>query len=111
MMSTTGIGVRNHGGFHDRRRPSPLHRAALARSLFVAYYAVQLVRAVVASGVRSSEQPKVSTANEARFLVVGGAVAAVTVVGAFVAADRDRFAPPRNGVVTIGVIAPTTGPY
>ena len=32
-------------------------------------------------------------------------------VGAFVAADRDRFAPPRNGVVTIGVIAPTTGPY
>src|SRR6266550_3363099 len=80
-------------------------------SLFVAYYAVQLVRAVLASGVRSTDQPKVSTANEARFLVVGGAVAAVTVLGAFVVADRDTFIPPRNGIVTIGVIAPTTGPY
>ena len=36
---------------------------------------------------------------------------AVAVIAAYGDAARDRWVPPANGLVRIGVIVPTTGPY
>jgi ABC-type branched-subunit amino acid transport system substrate-binding protein len=44
-------------------------------------------------------------------LATGSAVAALALVGAWVAKDRDRWTAPVGGVVKIGVIVPTDGPY
>jgi branched-chain amino acid transport system substrate-binding protein len=44
-------------------------------------------------------------------LPVLSTLVAALVLSAYVWADRDEFAAPRDGVVTIGVIAPVTGPY
>ena len=44
-------------------------------------------------------------------LATGSAVAALALVSAYVAVDRDRWNPPADGVVKIGVIVPTDGPY
>src|SRR6266487_890139 len=58
-------------------------------SLFVAYYAYQLLEAKR----------------------TGAVLAAAGLVAAFVFVDRDRWAAPVGGVVKIGVIVPTAGPY
>ncbi|PYR51708.1 MAG: hypothetical protein DMF95_07965, partial [Acidobacteria bacterium] len=64
-------------------------------SLFVLYYGLQLIpsrgRRVALSGV--------------------AAIGVTAILFAFVALDRDVWAPPTQGVVKIGVIVPTTGPY
>jgi ABC-type branched-subunit amino acid transport system substrate-binding protein len=64
-------------------------------SLFVLYYDLQLIRSrgrrVALSGV--------------------AAIGVTAILFAFVALDRDVFTPPTYGVVKIGVIVPTTGPY
>jgi len=44
-------------------------------------------------------------------LILTGTLAAATLIAAYAATERDKFTPPSNGVVTIGVIAPVTGPY
>lgn len=77
-------------------------------SLFVAYYAVPLVRAV-RMGI--DELAPVTWFSDGRRLAFGGGLAAAAVIAAYVFEQRDRFEAPPNGVVTIGVIAPTTGPY
>jgi ABC-type branched-subunit amino acid transport system substrate-binding protein len=76
--------------------------------LFVAYYAVQLARAVRAWRAGT---PLREPSNRTRVLAMGAATGAAAVIGAYVVADRDTWHPPANGVVTIGVIAPVTGPY
>jgi len=64
-------------------------------SLFVLYYGLQLVRSrgrrVALSGV--------------------AAIGVTAILFAFVVLDRDVWTPPTQGVVKIGVIVPTTGPY
>src|SRR4029450_963262 len=83
-------------------------------ALFVAYYAIELLRAARAS-VRplhvESDNPTIAPRRQWYGPTLVVSVAAATVVGAYVAADRARFVRPPNGVVTIGVIAPVTGPY
>jgi ABC-type branched-subunit amino acid transport system substrate-binding protein len=76
-------------------------------SLFVGYYAIALIRSVRAG---ANERVRLAPLGP-RPLAVGGALIAVVVIAAYALAARDRFHVPRNGVVTIGVIAPTTGPY
>jgi ABC-type branched-subunit amino acid transport system substrate-binding protein len=64
-------------------------------SLFVLYYGLQLIphrgRRVALSSV--------------------AAIGAAAMLSAFVALDHDVWTPPTQGVVKIGVIVPTTGPY
>jgi ABC-type branched-subunit amino acid transport system substrate-binding protein len=63
-------------------------------SLFVLYYGLQLMpsgRRVALSGVAT--------------------IGVAATLFAFVALDRDVWTPPTQGVVKIGVIVPTTGPY
>jgi len=67
--------------------------------LFVLYYAYKLV-----------EAQRVVTHTRAR-LAISAVLIAATMVGAYVYNDRDKWVAPRNGVVKIGVIVPTTGPY
>src|SRR5205823_2215288 len=76
-------------------------------SVFVAATAFQFFRAVLQpSGATGTAFPQRQT------LVIGiAAAAAGGVLAAYVAVDRDTFVPPANDVVTIGVIAPVTGPY
>src|SRR5206468_9801683 len=64
-------------------------------SVFVLYYAIQMIGAG-RLGV---------------WLVAGAGVALASILFAFVATDRDLWVPPTNGVVKIGVIVPTAGPY
>jgi ABC-type branched-subunit amino acid transport system substrate-binding protein len=72
-------------------------------SLFVASSAFEFFHAVL-----KPTATKVTTSPRA----IGIAIAATAgLVAAYVAVDRDTFVPPSNGVVTIGVIAPVTGPY
>ena len=80
-------------------------------SLFVAYYAAELIHAVRLTSSQSGDALRVDRPIVTLLVWAGAALAAVAVVAAFVVADRDDFRAPRNGVVTIGVIAPTTGPY
>src|SRR5437762_5747750 len=69
--------------------------AMFLSSLFVLYYGGQLI-----------------TSRERRVAVSGVAAIGLTaILFAFVALDRDRWTPPAQGIVKIGVIVPTTGPY
>jgi ABC-type branched-subunit amino acid transport system substrate-binding protein len=76
--------------------------------LFVAYYAIGLIRSV---SFGPSESVPRGAFGTPRWLAVAGTLAAAGVIAAYVFEERDRFEAPANGVVTIGVIAPTTGPY
>ena len=80
-------------------------------SLFVAYYAAQLIRAVRVTRLESADAHRADRRIGAPLVWAGGTLAVLAVVAAFAVADRDEFRAPPNGVVTIGVIAPTTGPY
>jgi ABC-type branched-subunit amino acid transport system substrate-binding protein len=69
-------------------------------SLFVAYYAYRLVEAKRSAAVVPGSRARASAL-----------VAAMGLVATFVFVDRDRWRAPVGGVVKIGVIVPTTGPY
>ena len=64
-------------------------------SLFVLYYGLQLV----------------PTRRHRVWLATSGATAFASILVAFAATDRDVWVAPSNGVVKIGVIVPTEGPY
>jgi ABC-type branched-subunit amino acid transport system substrate-binding protein len=68
-------------------------------SLFVATSALRLVRAVRARPPRP------------RIPVWGAVVASVVLIAGYAYADQDRWVPPAGGVVRIGVLVPTSGPY
>jgi len=68
-------------------------------SAFVAYYAFKLL-----------QSRHESSASDVTF-GAGAAIVAVALSAAFAWTDRDRFVAPADGVVRIGVIVPTTGPY
>ena len=80
-------------------------------AVFVAYYAAGFLR--VTRGVSGNRLSVVAqAASRHRWLApVVSALAAVLILSAYAWTDRDRFTPPPDGVVTIGVIAPVTGPY
>jgi ABC-type branched-subunit amino acid transport system substrate-binding protein len=78
-------------------------------ALFVLHCAIQLVRAERAR--RRGGAPLPFRRRQRRRVAAGASLAAVAVVGAYGHAARDRWVPPANGVVRIGVIVPTTGPY
>jgi hypothetical protein len=69
--------------------------AMFLASLFVLYYGLQLV---------PSRGRRVALSSAA-------AIGLTAILFAFVALDRDVWTPPTQGVVKIGVIVPTTGPY
>src|SRR6266516_4820338 len=69
-------------------------------SLFVAYYAYQLLEAKRAGPVLPRARAR-----------TGAFLAAAGLVAAFVFVHRDRWAAPVGGVVKIGVTVPTAGPY
>jgi len=69
-------------------------------SLFVAYYAYRLLEAKRSAAVLPGTAARTSA-----FLAAAGLVAA------FVFVSRDRWTAPVGGVVKIGVIVPTGGPY
>jgi ABC-type branched-subunit amino acid transport system substrate-binding protein len=79
-------------------------------SLFVLYYAGRLIQAKraahrgVAPGDPSGDRRPV-------LLTAAAALVLVCVAGAYAASNRDRWISPANGVVKIGVIVPTSGPY
>jgi ABC-type branched-subunit amino acid transport system substrate-binding protein len=83
--------------------------AMLIGALFVLYYAVQLVRAAMAW--RRGNGPRPASRRQRTYLASGAILATVAVLVAYGYSDRDRWVPPANGVVRIGVIVPTTGPY
>src|SRR5438067_222110 len=64
-------------------------------SLFVAYYAIEMM-----PGRRLRT-----------WLTTAAVTSLVMVIGVFVAIDRDRWVRPAGGIVRIGVIVPTEGPY
>jgi ABC-type branched-subunit amino acid transport system substrate-binding protein len=82
-------------------------------ALFVAYYGLELLRAAFAT---TGDAPAVREPNVAvsprrwAYASVAGTLGVIS-VGLFALQDRDAFVPPVNDVVTIGVIAPVTGPY
>jgi len=69
-------------------------------SLFVAYYAYQLLEAQRGAAVLPRAPARTSAC-----------LAAAGLVAAFVFVDRDRWAAPVGGIVKIGVIVPTGGSY
>ncbi len=68
-------------------------------SAFVAAFAYQLL------------QTRWSTARASILPASAGVLAFVVMVVAYVVTDRDRWVAPSNGIVKIGVIVPTGGPY
>jgi ABC-type branched-subunit amino acid transport system substrate-binding protein len=74
---------------------------------FVLYYALQLVRS---SGVWRTRALEPGTRHQA-LLTTAALLAALATTSAYVRADRDVWVAPANGVVKIGVIVPTDGPY
>jgi ABC-type branched-subunit amino acid transport system substrate-binding protein len=74
-------------------------------SLSVMYFGYQLFQ-----NVRASVASRPSGTIPHRLLAVIPLLGAL-LIAAYTFAERDRFVPPANGVVTVGVIAPTTGPY
>ena len=83
--------------------------AMFVASLFVAYHALRLVRAVLADD-RGEEVRAVGAERRVAWTLV--AVVAVVALGAgYARADRDSWREPVGGVVRIGVLVPTSGPY
>jgi branched-chain amino acid transport system substrate-binding protein len=54
---------------------------------------------------------RVLSPDHVRPWVTSGLLAFASIVAAFAVTDRDVWVPPSNGVVRIGVIVPTSGPY
>ena len=78
-------------------------------SLFVLHCGIQLVRAEGARRRAGTLPP--FTRRQRMHVAAGASLAAVAVIAAYGHAARDRWIPPAKGVVRIGVIVPTTGPY
>ena len=78
-------------------------------ALFVAFYGYELFVAHLANSRARRSSNRFSHLR--RYRAPGLSVAAIAIVGAYVAMQRDVFVAPPNGVVTIGVISPLTGPY
>ncbi len=78
-------------------------------SLFVLYYAARLIQAYRAE--RRGAAPRPVPARRIAVFAVTGVIALAATVGAYVYSDQDRWTAPSNGVVKIGVIVPTEGPY
>jgi ABC-type branched-subunit amino acid transport system substrate-binding protein len=80
----------------------------LVSTLFVLHYGVQFVRGEQNGTGRCAARMgrRGKTAAAVAALIGFGAIA-----GAFVVNDRDRWTPPPDGIVRIGIIVPTTGPY
>jgi ABC-type branched-subunit amino acid transport system substrate-binding protein len=83
--------------------------AVFIGALFVLYCAVQLVRAERARRRGSDLLP--STRRQRTSVAAGAILATIAIIAAYSYADCDRWVPPANGLVRIGVIVPTTGPY
>ena len=83
--------------------------AASLTVLFVLWAAVKLIRERMAEGRESTAAPVRGLGAVA--VATAGAVALMATAAAFTYVDRDRWVPPRGGVVRIGVIVPTQGPY
>lgn len=77
-------------------------------SLFVAYYGTKFAQAKRA--VTGHAQPGQVTTLRGP-LLASVLLAVVGVVGAYIAVAQDRWTPPPDGVVKVGVIVPRTGPY
>ena len=75
-------------------------------SLFVLYYAHELVQASHPGNRRGTDAPR-----RAWVAATAALVFMTGVVTTWAMTDRDQWTPPANGVVKIGVIVPTTGPY
>jgi ABC-type branched-subunit amino acid transport system substrate-binding protein len=76
--------------------------------LFVLYHGYKLLRADLAAriGVHPAATPR------ERALLAGAAtVATMALVTAYAVTARDRWVPPADGIIKIGVIVPTSGPY
>lgn len=83
--------------------------ATFIGALFVLYCAVQLVRADRAR--RRGRGLRPSTRRERAYIVAAASLATIALVAAYSYSARDRWIAPANGVVRIGVVIPTTGPY
>lgn len=68
-------------------------------SLFVLYYASLMV------------QKETQWSRSSNAVFAGGVVALIIFAGVFAFRDRDKWTAPNGGIVRIGVLAPTTGPY
>jgi hypothetical protein len=79
-------------------------------SLFVAYYTFRFVQAKRASAA-DAQQMELASGRAKLVLATGSVVVAAIVLFAYGLADLDRWIAPADGVVKIGVIAPTRGPY
>jgi ABC-type branched-subunit amino acid transport system substrate-binding protein len=76
-------------------------------SWFVLYYAVRLFLASEMWGASQSEfSPRAQV-----WVATATALAVVATAGGYVWLDRDVWTSPSNGIVKIGVIVPTDGPY
>ncbi len=78
-------------------------------SLFVLYYAYKLIQAR-REAARGAE-PVGAPARRPVWLAASTLAAIAVMVGAYVITDQDRWIAPANGVVKIGVIVPSSGPY
>jgi hypothetical protein len=78
-------------------------------SMFVLYYAGQLLRTTYPSIVRANLPG--ATARQTRTMAISPLLTVMGLAAVFVFTDRDRWVSPTNGVVKIGVIVPTDGPY
>jgi ABC-type branched-subunit amino acid transport system substrate-binding protein len=72
-------------------------------SLFVLYYAYRLV------GARHRSEP--ADDRPSMWPLATAVAAGLVLAGAWAVVDRDRWLPPANGTVKIGIIVPTSGPY
>jgi ABC-type branched-subunit amino acid transport system substrate-binding protein len=78
-------------------------------SLFVLFFAVRLAQAKHA--LDSGAEPRSATPAQKAWIAAGSVLGSVAILGAYVYSAQDRWVAPTNGVVKIGVIAPTEGPY
>jgi ABC-type branched-subunit amino acid transport system substrate-binding protein len=79
-------------------------------SLFVGYYGVRMIEAARHASVPpESEAPK--SPRHRALVAVGTAIALGLVTVAYGFAVADRWTPPAGGVVKVGVIVPSSGPY
>jgi branched-chain amino acid transport system substrate-binding protein len=82
--------------------------ATLIGSLFVLYYACRLIQARRTADRGVTPMP---TGPRLSVLALSVALALTGMAGAYGFATADRWVPPTNGVVKIGVIVPASGPY
>jgi ABC-type branched-subunit amino acid transport system substrate-binding protein len=75
-------------------------------SLFVLYFAYRFLQTIHASGTSGTD-----IGPSDRLLATGAVAMLTAIAGTWTLMDRDRWVAPADGIVKIGVIVPTTGPY